>query len=341
MTLDDSAMGIAVDDYTRACEGAERNEHPSVVLHDLAGRRRPRGHVITFANEKGGVGKSTLAFHCALALAHLDLRVLVIDCDRRQQTLHRLLEARDGTVRTLKVALPRPRHAVLDQQSGALLSQEIERLGADCDFVLIDLAGHDSPIARRAIALADTVVTPINCSPTDLDALGRMNPVSRRFREAGPFGAVVAALREERVARGLPAFDWVVAKNRVRRCEHRLLAMIDCNLATMSRHLGFRTIEGLTERVSYREMMPFGLTQLDLRLIPDLAPPRSANLRELRQLVEGLRLPRPNASAVPVRRAARDCAPVLARSAQSYREAMAAALPAGALAVPANAVAIA
>lgn len=339
MTLDDSAMDIALDDYTRAGEAPERNEHPSVVLQDLATRRRPHGHVIAFANEKGGVGKSTLAFHCALALAHLDMRVLVIDCDRRQQTLHRLLEARDGTVRALKIALPQAKHTVLDQQSGALLSQEIERIGADCDFVLIDLAGHDSPIARRAIALADTVVTPINCSPTDLDALGRVNAVSRRFREAGPFAAIVTALREERLARGRPAFDWVVAKNRVRRCEHRLLASVDQNLATMARHLGFRTIEGLTERVSYRELMPFGLTQLDLRLIPDLPPARSANLRELRQLIEGLRLPRPR-PATQVRRAARDFAPVLARSAQSYREAVSAATPAGTPAIPEAAAAV-
>src|SRR6187551_804994 len=284
MTLDDLATGIAVNDDTRSGEGVVRDEHPAVVLRDLAGRRRPQGHVIAFANEKGGVGKSTLAFHCALALAHLDLRVLVIDCDRRQQTLNRLLEARDGTVRALKVWLPQTKHVVLEQQSGALLSQEIERVGADCDFVLLDLAGHDSPIARRAIALADTVVTPINCSPTDLDALGRINAVSRRFREAGPFAAIVTALRDERIARGLAPFDWIVAKNRVRRCEHRLLASIDQNLATMARHLGFRLIEGLTERVSYREMLPFGLSQLDLRLIPDLSAPRSANLRELRQL---------------------------------------------------------
>lgn len=334
MTLDDAATSIAIDD----CMDLGRDEHPSVVLHDLAGRRRPRGHVIAFANEKGGVGKSTLAFHSAIALAHLDTRVLVIDCDRRQQTLHRLLEARDGTVRALKVALPQPRHLVLEQPSGALLSQEIERVGADCDFVLIDLAGQDSPIARRAIALADTVVTPINCSPTDLDALGRINAVTRRFREAGPFAAIVAALREERLARGLAAFDWIVAKNRVRRCEHRLLASIDGNLATIARHLGFRTIEGLTERVSYRELMPFGLTQLDLKLIPDLAAPRSPSVRELRQLVEGMRLPRPG-PGLHARRPSKDYAPMLARSAQSYREAMASALPARALAAPAVAIA--
>ncbi len=326
MTLDNMA-GIAVNDDTRSSSGPERDEHPAVVLRDLAGRRQPRGHVIAFANEKGGVGKSTLAFHCALALAHTGMRVLVVDCDRRQQTLNRLLEARDGTVRALRVALPQPRHVVLTQPSAAMLTQEIERLGAECEFVLIDLAGQDSPIARRAIALADTVVTPVNCSPTDLDALGRINPVSRRFREPGPFAAMVTALRAERLAQGRSGFDWVVAKNRVRRCEHRLLAAVDYNLSTMARHLGFRVIDALTERVGYRELTPFGLSQLDLRLIPDIGVSRSGSTGELRALVEGLQLPRPAVPASPQRRQAQEAAPMRAGVAEGYREAVTAAMP--------------
>jgi chromosome partitioning protein len=303
-----------------------RDELASIVMHDLIGRRRPHGHVITFANEKGGVGKSTIAFHCAVALAHLDMRVLVIDCDRRQRSLDRLLQARDATARTLKVKLPRPKHAVLENQSGALLLQEIERLGGSCDFVLIDLAGHDSPTARRALAMADTLVTPVNCSPTDLDALGWINPVSRRFRQAGPFAEVVAALRRERLDRGLASFDWVVAKNRVRHCEHRMIAAVDHNLATMARHIGFRTIAGLTESVSYREMLTFGLTQFDLKLLPEVGTPRSSHLRELRQLVDGLRLPCRDRPVRPAR-AAKFEAPVLARVAENYRQALRGAAP--------------
>jgi len=328
MTLDDLATGVAVNDDTRTSDCQHRDELPAAVLRDLATRRRPRGHVITFANEKGGVGKSTLAFHCALALAHQGMRVLVVDCDRRQQTLDRLLEARDGTVRALRVELPQPRHVVLTQQTSAQLTQEIERVGGDCAFVLIDLPGQDSPIARRAIALADTLVTPVNCSPTDLDALGRINPVSRRFRGPGPFADLVTALRAERLAQGRPTFDWVVAKNRVRRCEHRLLAAVDYNLSTMARHLGFRVIDALTERVGYRELMPFGLSQLDLRLIPDIGASRSGSSGELRGLVESLQLPRPAVRATPARRQAHDTAPMLARVAEGYREAVTAAMPA-------------
>ncbi len=302
-----------------------RDEHPAVVLQDLEGRRRPAAHIVAFANEKGGVGKSTFAFHCAVALTHSGMKVLVVDCDRRQQSLHHFLEARDGTARALRVPLPRPSHVVLDKQSGALLLQEIERVGRDCDYVLIDLAGQDSPIARRAIALADTVVTPINCSPTDLDALGRINAVTRRFRNPGPFAEMVTALRSERVGRGHTGFDWVVATNRVRHCEHRLIAAVEANLATLARHLGFRTIQGLTERIAYRELLPFGLTQLDLKMIPELGAARSTNLRELRQMVEDLRLPcfSPR-GRFPV--AARLNAAVTERTARNYREAMTAAI---------------
>lgn len=326
MTLDGGTNGFTIEPGEAANDERPRDEHPSVVFQDLDTRRRPQGHVITFANEKGGVGKSTLAFHCAVTLAHRGMKVLVVDCDRRQQTLHRFLEARDGTARALKIPLPRPAHVVLDKQSGAMLAQEIDRVGHGSDFILIDLAGQDTPIARRAIALADTVVTPVNCSPTDLDALGRINPVTRRFTQAGPFAEIVAALRTERMARGEAGFDWIVAKNRVRNCEHRLIATVDANLATISRHLGFRTIDGLTERVAYRELLAFGLTQLDLRLIPDLGAARSANLRELRRMVDGLHLPTPVAQARPTS-LPKSSAPVHARTAQNFREALCANAP--------------
>ncbi len=326
MTLHESGAHYREADLDAGAYAPVRDEHPSVVVQDIARRRRPDAHVIVFANEKGGVGKSTLAFHCARALAHAGKRVLTIDCDRRQQTLHRLLEARDGTVRALKAALPRPKHAVLERQSGAQLMQEIERLGGGCELVLIDLAGHDSPTARRAIALADTVVSPINCSPADMAALGGINPITRRLRQAGPFAEVVIGLRAERVARGLEPFDWVVAKNRVRHCEQRLIASADRDLAMMARHLGFRLIDGLTERLAYRELLTFGLSHLDLKLIPGLGKPQTTHSRELRQLVAGLQLPEIETvrSATPTPPSAH----VSARTAESYREALYAASPA-------------
>ena len=326
------AQEFSIDKFTRTrldldWEDALRNEAPSVVLHDLLGRKLPNAHLVVFANEKGGVGKSTLAFHCALALAHLGKRVLAIDCDRRQQTLRHLLEARDGTMRALKVDLPRPSHAVLDKQSGALLLQEIERLGRDCDFILIDLPGHDSPVARRAIALANTIVTPVNCSPADIHGLGSVNPVNHQLRKAAPFAELIVAMRAERIVSGLDPFDWVVVKNRIRRCELRLILSADRDLATMARDLGFRFINGLTERLIYRELLPFGLSHSDLRLIPGLGRTRSVHALELQQLLEGLDLPQSAGGRPAGGKRTTKRAPVSPRTSEGYRDALYAAVP--------------
>ena len=128
----------------RSIEG----ENPRVVVADIAQRPRPQARVITVANEKGGVGKSTVAFHLAVALAARGLHVAAIDLDRRQQSFSRMLSVREGTARRLGLRLPQPRHLMLAQHSGAMLCQEIARIGWDCDIVVIDVPGHDSTIAR-------------------------------------------------------------------------------------------------------------------------------------------------------------------------------------------------
>ncbi|MGO1305222.1 MAG: division plane positioning ATPase MipZ, partial [Sphingomonas parapaucimobilis] len=56
-------------------------------------------HVIVFANEKGGTGKSTTAVHVAIALAAKGARVACLDLDHRQRTVGRYLDNRADTIR--------------------------------------------------------------------------------------------------------------------------------------------------------------------------------------------------------------------------------------------------
>jgi chromosome partitioning protein len=246
--------------------------------------------VIVFANEKGGVGKSTLAFHCAVALCDAGAKVAVLDLDLRQQSLSLCIENRNRTARCLKVDLPTPRQVALHQQNGSQLSQEIARIGRDCDFVVIDLAGHDSPVARYAIALADKLVTPINSSTIDLDLLGKFDPVSGQLKKAGHFSQLVNALNEARLARGMGQADWIVAKNRVRSAEKKQQIRFENALQQLAANTGFRVSQGLNERVVYRELLPFGLTHLDLKRIPGLARKQGKARDEVLQLVADLNL---------------------------------------------------
>ncbi|WP_106477798.1 ParA family protein [Phytohalomonas tamaricis] len=53
--------------------------------------------VISFANQKGGVGKSTLCIQCAFYLTEAGNRVLVIDLDGQGNTSSRLVREKDGS----------------------------------------------------------------------------------------------------------------------------------------------------------------------------------------------------------------------------------------------------
>nr|MDQ2878999.1 division plane positioning ATPase MipZ [Pseudomonadota bacterium] len=71
-------------------------------------------HVIVFANEKGGTGKSTTAVHVAIALQARGSRVSAFDLDHRQRTMGRYLDNRAETVTRTGRDLPIPRHATHD-----------------------------------------------------------------------------------------------------------------------------------------------------------------------------------------------------------------------------------
>jgi chromosome partitioning protein len=261
-----------------------------IISRELNSRAETSAHMITFANEKGGVGKSTIAFHCCVALCNAGYRVAVIDLDYRQQSMARALENREGTARRLKIDLPSPKYIALNQQSGALLNQEIARIGWDAEYVVIDVAGHDSPVGRHAIAMADTLVTPVNNSFVDIDLLGQFDPTTMQLKRFGSFARLVQELREVRDHRGKPPVDWVVVQNRLRRLgshnEHRVADA----LAELSTKAGFRLAPGLGERVAYRELFLLGLTLFDLKYIPDFARAQPAAKAEMSELIAELRL---------------------------------------------------
>jgi chromosome partitioning protein len=266
-------------------------EHPGVVLRDVASRPRPNGHVIVFANEKGGVGKSTIAFHTAIALCDAGRKVAVIDLDHGQATLSGALTNREATCRLLKVGLPSPRHVAFSQTSAAVLSQEIARIGSDCTYVLIDVAGGDSPIARRAIAMADTLVTPVSSSFADIDLLGQFDAINMRLKRLGRFSRLVEGLRQARQSLRLPDIDWLVVPNRSRRSGSNNEAIIDGALCQLSAEAGFRIAQGLGERVAYRELFLYGLTHFDLKRIPNLGRVKANARDEISQLIADLQLP--------------------------------------------------
>src|SRR5688572_4314643 len=114
--------------------------------------------VIVVANEKGGSGKSTVAMHVAVALMKRGLRVATIDLDSRQKTFTHYIENRCAWAERVARDLENPEHLCLGTQdevtSAEVLSNALDTLGRDHDFVVIDTPGYDSPMMRLAHSMA-------------------------------------------------------------------------------------------------------------------------------------------------------------------------------------------
>jgi len=258
---------------------------------------RPAPHRIVFANEKGGTGKSTTAVHIACALAYQGARVAGIDLDPRQRTFHRYLENRTETLKRREIDLPTARFAVFNGTTVEELDALIEELSTDADYLIFDNPGRDDAFARHVATSADTLVTPLNDSFVDFDLIGQVDPETFKVRRLSFYAELIWEARKKRAMATIRdqrrEMDWVVVRNRTQHVEARNMKRLDNALAELSKRVGFRVAQGLSERVIYRELFPSGLTLLDKGHLGELGTSHLVARQELRQLVAGLNLPAP------------------------------------------------
>jgi chromosome partitioning protein len=256
-------------------------------------------HRIVFANEKGGTGKSTTAVHVAVALAYQGARVAAIDLDTRQATMHRYVENREETRRRRQIDLPGPTCEVFRGESVEELAELEARLGESMDFLVFDTPGRDDPFARHVATEADTLVTPMNDSFVDFDLIGQVDAETFKVRRLSFYAELIWEARLKRSRATLEQqrreMDWVVVRNRTGHTDARNQRRIDQALTELSKRVGFRVSQGLSERVIYRELFPSGLTLLDKGHLGELGTSHLVARQELRSLVANLKLPMPNA----------------------------------------------
>ena len=240
-------------------QGADASPARSVLIGP------ERGRIVVIGNEKGGCGKSTLAVHLAIALIKEGFVVATIDLDARQATLARYLENRRAfaAAKATPLAMPATHVAPGEDDGDLAFADLLADLAGRHDYIIVDTPGRDGRLPRLAHARADVVVTPINDSFLDLDLLARLDAETSVLVEAGPYGHLVRTLRTQRATPGTP--DWIVVRNRLTTVLARNKADMAEAVARLADEMGFRVGPGLTERVIYRELFPFGLTLLDLR----------------------------------------------------------------------------
>ena len=126
---------------------------------------------------------------------------------------------------------------------------------------MIDTPGHDSYLMRLAHSLADTLSTPLNDSFVDLDVLA-VDPRTFEVTGTSHYSQMVQAAPRRRHL-DQASTDWIVLRNRLSTISSRNKRLIGGGLQQLSRWLDFRCIEGLAERVIFRELYPRGLTAVD------------------------------------------------------------------------------
>jgi chromosome partitioning protein len=105
---------------------------------------------MSFLNQKGGVGKTTLAINVAACLAGLGQKVLLIDADKQHTAADwKSLRPDDDKIFTL-VSMSRENMAL-----------EIMELSAGYDFTVIDGPPQAETISRSCIVASDLVIVPI------------------------------------------------------------------------------------------------------------------------------------------------------------------------------------
>ncbi len=159
------------------------------------------GRIISIANQKGGVGKTTTAVNLAASLAVAEFRVLLLDLDPQgnatsglgidkgtQRGIYRALIKelpitgliRDTALPCLKVVpssidLIGAEVELIDVPAREFaLKEALEGLAADFDYILIDCPPSLSLLTINALVASDSIIIPLQCEYYSLEGISQI-----------------------------------------------------------------------------------------------------------------------------------------------------------------------
>lgn len=160
------------------------------------------GKIITIANQKGGVGKTTTAINLAASLAVLEKKTLLVDADPQANSTSGvgfdpkniktsiyecLIEGIDPKGIILSTETPNldilPAHIDLVGAELELINmpnrekmmrKAFEKLKDDYDFIIIDCSPSLGLITVNSLTAANSVLIPVQCEFFALEGLGKL-----------------------------------------------------------------------------------------------------------------------------------------------------------------------
>lgn len=131
---------------------------------------------ITFANSKGGAGKSTLVMALASAIESNDKSVLIVDLDEQGTLIEWLTNDHDGRYGAYdpkRFHIAHIHHNTDDAENAKATSPRLAEIisKAEYDYLLIDTKGATHKLASIAMAVANLVVCPTSASSAEFKPL--------------------------------------------------------------------------------------------------------------------------------------------------------------------------
>lgn len=158
--------------------------------------------IISLANQKGGVGKTTTAINLAASLAALDKKVLIVDFDPQANSTSGLgIDNRklENTIYDCIINDVEPSVAIIesDIKNLQLIPSNIDLVGAEIemlntehresilknvltkipgnyDYILIDCSPSLGLLTVNALTASDSVIVPVQCEYFALEGLGKL-----------------------------------------------------------------------------------------------------------------------------------------------------------------------
>ncbi|OHV72665.1 ParA family protein [Ensifer sp. LCM 4579] len=166
--------------------------------------------VITFANTKGGAGKTTAVLLVATELARRGYRISILDADP-QHWITRWYEMASEACRQRLSVVSYVTTGTIDRH----VAEELRR----ADVVLIDLPGARSPLLAKAVGYSSYVLIPVQGSAMDAQGGAHVIELLHYLADKAaihiPYSVVLTRVNSMVTTRALQAVKELLASRRV------------------------------------------------------------------------------------------------------------------------------